>query len=476
MSYSQFKKTKILATIGPASNNYEMIKSLAAAGANVFRLNFSHGSHEVHKEVIQIIRKVNKELNLHLGILQDLQGPKIRVGEVENNGVEINPGDPITITNDPVVGSSSLVSTVYQNLPQDVVAGDRILIDDGNLEVVVNDTDGKNVNCTVIHGGILKSRKGINLPNTKVSAPSLTEKDIEDLSFGLEQDVDWIALSFVRTAEDIEDLRRRIQAAGKFCKIVAKIEKPEALENIDAIIEATDAIMVARGDLGVEVPMEIVPLWQKKMVEKCKLACKPVIIATQMMESMIQNPRPTRAETNDVANAVLDGADAVMLSAETASGKYPVNAVKAMTSIITYLEQNANIYHNLYKIPEDDETFLSNNLILMAARLSRNVNAKAIVGITSSGFTGFRLASHRPLANIFVFTRNEKLLTQMSLVWGVRAYLYSSQVSTDATFMDIENTLKEDRHVIPGDIIINTASMPLKEKGKTNMLKIHLVE
>lgn len=476
MSQLPFKKTKILATIGPASNNYEMIKSLALAGANVFRLNFSHGSHEVHQEVIKIIRQVNKEMNCNLGILQDLQGPKIRVGEVENNGVEIKPGDKITITNDPVVGTSSLVSTVYKNLPQDVQTGEHILIDDGNLEVVVNDTDGKNVNCTVIHGGILKSRKGINLPNTKVSAPSLTEKDIEDLHFGLEQDVDWIALSFVRSAEDIHDLRNRIQAAGKHCKIVAKIEKPEALENIDSIIEATDAIMVARGDLGVEVPMEIVPLWQKKMVEKCKVACKPVIIATQMMESMIQNPRPTRAETNDVATAVLDGADAVMLSAETASGKYPVNAVKAMTSIITYLEENADIYHNLYKIDEDNDTFLSNNLILMASRLSRNVKAKAIVGITTSGFTGFRLASHRPSASIFVFTRNQKLLTQMSLVWGVRAYYYESQVSTDATFEDIENTLKNDGHVVSGDVIINTASMPLKQKGKTNMLKVHVVD
>jgi pyruvate kinase len=297
MSELPFKKTKILATIGPASNSYEMIKSLAFAGANVFRLNFSHGSHEVHKEVLETIRKVNQELNCHLGILQDLQGPKIRVGEVENNGVEIIPGDKITITSDPVIGTASLVSTVYKNLPQDVQEGEHILIDDGNLELVVNSTNGKDVNCTVIHGGILKSRKGINLPNTKVSAPSLTEKDLEDLEFGLANDVDWIALSFVRSAEDITDLRERIKKAGKDCKIVAKIEKPEALENIDAIIEATDAIMVARGDLGVEVPMEIVPLWQKKMVEKCKLACKPVIIATQMMESMIQNPRPTRAET-----------------------------------------------------------------------------------------------------------------------------------------------------------------------------------
>ncbi len=473
---SQFNKTKILATIGPASNNYETIKSLAAAGANVFRLNFSHGTHEIHAEVAKIIRQINKDEGLHLGILQDLQGPKIRVGEVENNGVEIKPGELITITNDPVIGTNRLVSTVYQNLPNDVQTGDRILIDDGNLEVLVNDTDGKNVNCTVIHGGILKSRKGINLPNTKVSAPSLTEKDIEDLAFGLEQEVDWIALSFVRSAEDIIDLRDRIEAKGKVCKIVAKIEKPEALDNIDAIIDATDAIMVARGDLGVEVPMEIVPLWQKRIVEKCKVACKPVIIATQMMESMIVNPRPTRAETNDVANAVLDGADAVMLSAETASGKYPVNAVKAMSSIISYLEKNADIYHNLYKIPEDDDTFLSNNLILMASRLSRNVKAKAIVGITSSGFTGFRIASHRPSANIFVFTRNKSLITQMSLVWGIRAYFYENQVSTDATFNDIEKTLKIDDHVVSGDIIVNTGSMPLKSNGRTNMLKVHIVE
>lgn len=472
---SHFNKTKILATIGPASNNYETIKELAAAGANVFRLNFSHGSHQIHQEVIDIIRRINEEDNLNLGILQDLQGPKIRVGEMENNGVQINPGDQITITNDPVIGNAKLVSTVYQNLPNDVVSGDRILIDDGNLEVVVNDTDGKNVNCTVIHGGILKSRKGINLPNTKVSAPSLTEKDIEDLQFGLAQGVDWIALSFVRSAEDIVDLRNRIEAAGKFCKIVAKIEKPEALENIDSIIEATDAVMVARGDLGVEVPMEIVPLWQKRMVEKCKVACKPVIIATQMMESMIVNPRPTRAETNDVATAVLDGADAVMLSAETASGKYPVNAVKAMSSIIHYLEVNAEIYHNLYKIEENSENFLSDNLILMAARLSRNVKAKAIVGITSSGFTAFRLASHRPSASVFIFTRNKNLITQMSLVWGVRAYFYTNQISTDTTFDDIENMLKKDGHVSPNDVIINTASMPLEVKGRTNMLKLHVV-
>ncbi|WP_215222968.1 pyruvate kinase [Echinicola shivajiensis] len=471
------KKTKILATVGPASNNEQTLKELVDAGVNVFRLNFSHGNHEGHAEVIRLIRKINKENNLNIGILQDLQGPKIRVGEVENNGVEIKEGDKITITSEPVVGTSSLVSTVYQNLPQDVNPGDRILIDDGNLELLVNKTEGINVDCTVVHGGILKSRKGINLPNTKVSAPSLTEKDKEDLVFGLENEVDWIALSFVRSAEDIADLKKRIEDAGKSCKIVAKIEKPEALDNIDEIIELTDGLMVARGDLGVEVPMEMVPLWQKRLVEKCKLACKPVIIATQMLESMIQNPRPTRAETNDVANAVLDGADAVMLSAETASGAYPVHAVKAMTSVIKHVEDNSDVYHNLYKIPENDETFLSNNLILMASRLSRNVKAKAIVGITASGFTAFRIASHRPFAENIVFTMNKTLITQLSLVWGVNAYYFNDdQTSTDGTFKEIQDRLKADGYVVEGDLIVNTASMPLKDKGRTNMLKVHVVE
>lgn len=475
MSIALYNKTKILATIGPASNNYDTLLSLANAGANVFRLNFSHGNHEGHAEVVKMIRKINRETGLNIGILQDLQGPKIRVGEMENGGVHINPGQKITITNEPVVGNAELVSTVYKNLPNDVKSGDRILIDDGNIELAVNNTDGKNVRCVVIHGGMLKSRKGINLPNTKVSAPSLTGKDIEDLEFGLSQDVDWIALSFVRSADDIRDLRERIKKSGKDCKIVAKIEKPEALKNIDDIIDATDAIMVARGDLGVEVPMETVPLWQKQMVAKCKLNCKPVIIATQMLESMTSHPRPTRAETNDVATAVLDGADAVMLSAETASGNFPINAVKAMSSIINYIENNHDVFHHLYKIPEEDPNFYSKNLTLMAARLSRNVKAKALIGITSSGMTALRLASFRPLANLIVFTRNKKLMTQLSLVWGVRSYFYESTDSTDATFIDIQNKLKDDGYVKPGDIIINTASMPLKEKGRTNMLKIHEV-
>src|SRR5690606_5313942 len=340
-----FNKTKILATVGPASEDESTLTELVMSGVDIFRLNFSHGYHEGHAEAIRLIRKINEEHNLNIGILQDLQGPKIRVGEMEKDGVLIVPGERITITNDPVIGNAALVSTVYQNLPQDVKQGDRILIDDGNIELVVIDTDGRRVNCTVVHGGVLKSRKGINLPNTKVSAPSLTERDLFDLEFGLANGVDWIALSFVRTANDILELRERIHRAGKSCKIVAKIEKPEALENIDAIIEATDALMVARGDLGVEVNMEMVPLWQKRMVEKCKLACKPVIIATQMMESINQNPRPTRTETNDVTNAVLAAAAAMMLSVDPATGIFPFGAIKDMNSVIEYNKQTAEIYH-----------------------------------------------------------------------------------------------------------------------------------
>lgn len=476
MSIALYNKTKILATVGPSSNNIDTLKSLASAGVNIFRLNFSHGTHDQHRKVIEYIRTINKDRSIKLGILQDLQGPKIRIGEMENGGVQIVPGQKFTITSETLVGNSTIASTIYENLPNDVNSGDRILIDDGNIELAVNNTDGKLVRCVVIHGGILKSRKGINLPNTKVSAPSLTEKDLEDLEFGLKNDVDWIALSFVRSADDIKDLRDRIISAGKDCKIMAKIEKPEAIENIEEIIEATDAIMVARGDLGVEIPMETVPLWQKRIVNMCKLNCKPVVIATQMLESMIQHPRPTRAEANDVATAVLDGVDAVMLSAETASGQFPVNSVKAMSNIIQYIENNHDVFHHLYKIPESDINFYSKNLTLMAARLSRNVKAKALIGITQSGGTALRLSSFRPLANLLVFTRNKNLLTQLSLVWGVRAYYYESNISTDATFMDIQNHLKKENYVKKGDIIINTASMPLKAKGKTNMLKIHVVE
>ncbi|MFT6827368.1 MAG: pyruvate kinase [Roseivirga sp.] len=470
-------KAKIVATVGPASESTDVLRELIYAGVNVFRLNFSHGTHENKAEIIQRIRDLNVELRTNVSILQDLQGPKIRVGEIEGGEVMIQPGQDIIITTEQCIGNAQRVSTVYENLSTDVAPGDMILIDDGNLELTVKSIKGLDVTCTVKYGGSLKSRKGINLPFTKVSAPSLTEKDIEDLAFGLEQNVDWIALSFVRYADDIRDLRKRIQASGKDCRIIAKIEKPEALQNIDEIIAVSDALMVARGDLGVEIVMEEVPIAQKMMVEKCNLAAKPVIIATQMMESMIKNPRPTRAETNDVANAVLDGADALMLSAETAAGKYPVQTVKSMARTIAAIESSATkIYNNFYEPKLESSTYLNDNVMLSACRLSERIDAKAVLGNTIYGYTAFKIASHRPRAGIFIFTPNKSLLTKLSLIWGVSSYYYDSSESTDQSFKDHENILKANGHLEKGDVFITTASMPLKGKGKTNMLKLNVAD
>lgn len=467
---------KIVATVGPASNTKEMLTQLVHAGVNVFRLNFSHGEHALHEQVIKTIREVNEELGSHVAILQDLQGPKIRVELVKDNGVEIHEGNEIVITTDSCEGTAQRVSTSYQHLPQDVQPGDMVLIDDGNLELTVKEIKGNDVHCVVKYGGVLKSRKGINLPFTNVSAPALTEKDIEDLAFGIAHDVDWIALSFVRTGEDMRDIKKRIAASGKDIRVVAKIEKPEALQNIDDIIAESDALMVARGDLGVEIVQEEVPMAQKMIVEKCNLAAKPVIIATQMMESMIGNPRPTRAETNDVANAVLDGADAMMLSAETAAGKYPIQAVESMAKTIGAMESAAQIYDNFYLPDPGSDTFLNDNLMLTACKLSEHVNAKGVIGNTFSGYTAFKMSSHRPHAKIFIFTPNKSLIPKLSLVWGVQGFFYDKTESTDESFADQERILKEHGYIHKGDIFITTASMPIKEKGRTNALKINVAE
>ncbi len=437
-----FNKSKIVATVGPASNSEEMLKKLIKVGADVFRLNFSHGDHKLHQATVDKIRSINKEWGINVSILQDLQGPKIRLGDM-NEGVVINEGDKFIITTEPLVGDQKKGSTTYMGLPSDVRKGDMILIDDGKIQLQVAAIEGKEVHTKVIYGGAVKSKKGINLPHTNVSAPSLTDKDLEDLKFGLKNEVDWIALSFVRNAADILDLKNRIRYAGKSCKVVAKIEKPEALKDIDAIIEATDAVMVARGDLGVEIPMEDVPLAQKSIVEKCNKACKPVIIATQMMESMIENPRPTRAETNDVANGILDGADAVMLSAESAAGKYPKESVESMSKVIASIEKHDTIYYKYGHVFKESKTFMSDNLVQTACKLAEETGAKAIVGMTKSGYTAYRLASHRPKAGIFIFTGNPTLLETLNLVWGVRGYLYDKYESTDKTFTDIENVLKK---------------------------------
>ena len=471
------KKTKIVATVGPASNNKEMLLKLARAGANVFRLNFSHGTHAVHQEVINAIREINKEHGLNVCMLQDLQGPKIRIGEVED-GAFLKPGNLLTVSiTKEDMGTEQLVGTTYKGIVNDVHPGELILIDDGKLQLEVTEVSSDAVVAKVIYGGPLKSRKGINLPNTKVSAPSLTEKDIEDLEFGLSQDVEWVALSFVRNPDDIVDLKKRIKKAGKHTKVVAKIEKPEALENIDEIIEVTDALMVARGDLGVEIPMQDVPIAQKKMVRACNMAGKPVIIATQMMESMIENPRPTRAETNDCANAVIDGADALMLSAESAAGSYPEEAVASMSKTIEAVEQNSQrIYNHYYDEEDESNTRLNDLLIRASCRLAETVDAKAIVGMTKSGYTGNRIALHRPKSRIYIFTNQEYLVRQMNLVWGVECFYYDRMESIDDTMKHIENMLVNKGLVKTGDVFINTSSMPMHWKGHTNMMKVSVVE
>lgn len=474
MERISYNKTKIVATVGPASNNKKMLTSLAQEGVDVFRLNFSHGTHEDHLKVINFVREINQELGTSIALLQDLQGPKIRVNEMEK-GIEIVAGEELTITTREVIGNKVLVSTSYEGLPNDVKVGDMILVDDGKIELKVKEVRGIDVICTVVYGGPLKSRKGINLPFSKVSAPSLTEKDMEDLLFGLKHKLDWVALSFVRKAEDIISLRAILDEHKSTTRIIAKIEKPEALENIDAIIAATDGVMVARGDMGVEIYMEEVPMVQKMLVQKCNVASKPVIVATQMMESMIENPRPTRAETNDVANAVMDGADALMLSAETAAGKYPIEVIRSMVRTIGSVEKNGNIFYRFRDVDPESPNYFTDSLILTACKLAKDVKAKAIVGMTQLGYSAYKASSHRPDANIFAFTSNASIINAMSLVWATRAYHYDKAASTDSTIEDVEKILKRDGHVVSGDVFVILASMPIQERGRTNMIKVHRV-
>lgn len=472
-----FNKTKIVATVGPASNSKEMLIKLAVAGVDVFRLNFSHGTHEMHQIVINYLKEIRKEFGYHFAILQDLQGPKIRVEEVENNGVPLESGADFTITIERMVGNSQKASTSYQGLPKDVKPGDAILIDDGNIELKVISKNDKEVFTKVVYGGTLKSRKGINLPNTNVSAPSITEKDYADLLFGLQNDVDWVALSFVRNPDDVLSLRKIIQENHSEARIVAKIEKPQAVEHIDAIIEATDALMVARGDLGVEIEMADVPVVQKMLVKKCNEAGKPVIVATQMMESMIENPRPTRAEANDVANAVMDGADAVMLSAETASGKFPELVVKSMGKIISAIESGVSaIYHRKFEPNASSPTFRSDMVIHSACVLAKNVEANAICSLTGTGYSAFAISRERPHANIFIFSRNRKLINKLSLLWGVRMFYYERHKSTDETISDIEEILREKGLLHIGDKFITLASIPIEDRQRVNMMKLSSVK
>lgn len=476
------KRTKIVATLGPASSSAEVIEAMIKAGADVCRINFSHGSYDAVVDQINNIRAINKKLGTHTAILADLQGPKLRIGVVENNGVELVAGKEVIITTNECIGTAERLYITYPQFPKDVKAGENILIDDGKLLLNVISTNGNDeVKAIVSHGGILSSKKGVNLPNTKISLPCLTEKDLKDLDFALTQRVDWVGLSFVRSGADIIELKHLIQNFDHNVrtKVVAKIEKPEAVADIDNIIKETDAIMVARGDLGVEVPMQEVPVIQKMLVRKCLEASKPVIIATQMMESMITNISPSRAEVNDVANSVMDGADAVMLSGETSVGNHPAKVVEAMTKIIDFVEANSDIYNIDNEAPEVDlrnDRFLSDSICFTAAKMAQRTSAAAIVTMTHSGYTAFKLASHRPKANIFVFTDNYDILTTLNLVWGVRGFYYDKNISTDHTIADIKFILKKSGKVKTNDLVINIASIPLSEMGKANMIKLSAVE
>jgi pyruvate kinase len=473
----EMKKTKIVATIGPVSANKEVLMGMIKNGLDVVRLNFSHGTHEDHKKVVDFVREIDAELGTNTSLLADLQGPKLRVGEMENGSVELVVGQTITISTTKQIGTNKVIYTNYKEFAQDVKSGERVLLDDGKIVMTILSTNGKDtVECEVVQGGPLSSKKGLNLPNTKVSLPSLSEKDLSDLHFALNENVDWIGLSFVRNAADVKALKEIIFSTEKHAKVVSKIEKPEAVDDIDAIIEETDAVMVARGDLGVEVPLETVPLIQKMIVRKCVERARPVIVATQMMESMVTNMTPTRAEVTDVANAVLDGADAVMLSGETSVGKYPVEAIRMMNNIIGEAEKFEGLYYKEEAPMELDETrFVTDSICYSACRLAKRAEATAIVTNSFSGYTGYKVASWRPRTNIFVFTANKRILTQLNLVWGVKAFYYDKMVSTDQTIADIRYFLKKHEYIKDGEFIINIASMPIFEQGMTNMIKLSKV-
>ena len=474
-----FHRTKIVATVGPACDTYDKLLELVRAGVNVFRLNFSHGTHEDKLKIIEHIRNINKTEPFNIAILGDLQGPKLRVGEIENNALTVVAGDILTFTNEKLVGTKERIYVSYPNLHEDVKIGNIILIDDGKLEVKVVDIAKNNdVKVEVILGGVLSSKKGINLPDTKISLPALTDKDLADLEFIIEQKLDWVALSFVRSVKDIVILRSKLDEKKSKTKIIAKIEKPEALVNIRDIIVESDAIMVARGDLGVELPVEQIPLIQRQLVRKCLHRGKPVIVATQMMESMMERTKPNRSEITDVANAVLEGADAVMLSGETAAGNHPALVVETMRKIIMEVENTEYRYNR-----EDDlkpqahsPSFLSDAICYNACKIARDVNADALIGMTQSGYTAFILSSYRPKSPLHIFSKERSLINQLSLSWGVRAFHYAEEDSLDDIIEDQIEILKKRGFLKNGDTVISTGSTPVHLHLPTNVLKITKVE
>lgn len=472
------KKTKIVATLGPASSDRDTIKQMMVAGVNVFRINFSHADFDAAKERIQLIRDLNKELGYNVGILADLQGPKLRVGKMKD-GIVVETGDRIVFTTEKIEeGTADHVYMNYQSFPKDVKAGERILLDDGKLIFEVVSTDGQSeVIASVVQGGPLKSNKGVNLPNTEVSLPALTEKDVKDAVFAIEQEVDWIALSFVRHKEDLLDLKKLIKKHGSYeIPIISKIEKPQALDNIDEIINHSNGLMVARGDLGVEVPAEGVPLIQKNLVLKAKAARIPVIIATQMMESMIDGLTPSRAEVNDIANSVMDGADAVMLSGETSVGKYPVEVIQTMRKIVIRVE-NSPLIRKYDQAPQNkNDRFITKSTCYHAALMATEIEAKAICTLTNSGYTAYQISAWRPDSSILVFTSNKRILSQLNLLWGVKCHYYDRFVSTDETVLDVNQIAKEKGYVKAGDSLVNLLAMPVANKGMVNTLRVSVIK
>jgi len=473
------KRTKIVATVGPASNSYEMLLSLVKAGVNVFRLNFSHGSHEDKKQIIDYVRQINKTEPYNIALLGDLQGPKLRVGDLEDGSVTLKPGDEIIFTTEKMVGNKEKVYVSYANLAKDVKPGERIFLDDGKMEVEVTEIlDDVAVMVKVNLGGVLLPKKGVNLPDSALTMPSLTEKDIADLDFIIEQNLDWVALSFVRKAEDIVNLKKRIKDKHSKVKAISKIEMPEALKNLRNIIVESDGIMIARGDLGVEVPVEKVPVMQKNIIRKCMHRAKPVIVATQMMESMMERTKPNRSEVTDVANAVLEGADAVMLSGETAMGAYPVLVVETMSKIISEVESTVYDYDkdDILAPQAHSPSFLSDAVCYSACKLAKDAKATALIGMTQSGYTGFMLSSYRPKVPLYIFSKEKSLINQLSLSWGVRAFYYAEEESLDDIIFDQLNILKERGFIKPGDVVINTGSTPVELHLPTNMVKVTIVE
>lgn len=470
-------KTKIIATYGPACSKIETMEEMVRNGVDVFRFNMSHGDHHQHIDGYQKVRQINKEHDLNIAILADLQGPKIRLGKVRDNMEVLEAGREVEITTKECVSTFKKIFISYSRLAKEVEPGDAILIDDGRIELKVISTNRVDkVTAKVVTGGKISDNKGVNLPDTKTTVPALTEKDKKDLKFAIANGANWIALSFVRSPQDVLELKKIIGKKNSYMKVMAKIEKPEALKDLDEIIKVSDGVMIARGDLAVEVAQERMPLIQKDIILKCIRYAKPVVVATQMMDSMIEHPNPTRAEITDVANAVLDGADAVMLSGETSTGKHPIKVIQVMEKILTNIEHDGMIYDKGLRADRTSPTYISDAICYNAARISGELGARVIIGMTFSGYTAFMLSSYRPKADIFIFTENRDLLNTLSMCWGVRAFYYNKFVGTDTSIRDVIRILKENNLLKAKDLAVNIGSMPLANKGRANMVKVTLVE